>query len=467
MADNMSPYSGPWYSGQPEQQSASAWYQAGGRPTPPPPPPGQPSLRRGPTEQQRRRHHRTKVASLCLCTVLLCAAAALAVWRSGLLRRFNDLALSRAVYGYDFDGGFDYGYDFGSDTDTLPADGYEDYREYFANYYTGSNEIKMPKAPTGTGVTLSLRAQRGEDLTLQEIYDKVSPAVVGITSYVDGEEYAWGTGVVFDSDAGYIVTNTHIIQGCERAQVILSDGQMMDALLVGADENSDIAVIQVEDQTLPAAEFGRSVSLRVGDEVVAIGNPLGQAYTGTMTNGIISAIDRNVTYDGHTMTLLQTNAALNEGNSGGPLINAEGQVIGITNMKIMSGFYTTVEGIGFAIPSSVVKQIADQLIENGVVPGEPTIGIVAGTVNTDAMERYGLPSGLYVTEVSEGSDAKEKGLREGDVITAVNGTEVTTVAQVNVIKEAMEVGDAITLTVWRDGESFELEIKLVDKGDIQ
>ena len=166
------------------------------------------------------------------------------------------------------------------------------------------------------------------------------------------------------------------------------------------------------------------------------------------------------------MTLLQTNAALNEGNSGGPLINSAGQVIGITNMKIMHSYDATVEGIGFAIPSSVVKQIADQLLEQGVVSGEPTIGIVAGAVSAEAREVYGLPQGIYVTEVNEGSDALEKGLREGDVITAVNGRSVASVAEVNFIKEGLQVGDTITLTVYRDGETFEMEVALVDKGDI-
>ena len=142
-------------------------------------------------------------------------------------------------------------------------------------------------------------------------------------------------------------------------------------------------------------------------------------------------------------------------------------MVGITNMKVMGSFAASVEGIGFAIPSSVVKSIADELLEKGVVSGEPTIGIVAGSVNDEAMALYGLPSGIYVTEVSEGSDARAKGLREGDVITAVNGIHVTAVDQVNAIKEGMSVGDSITVSVYRDGETFDLDIDLVDKGDIR
>ncbi len=307
---------------------------------------------------------------------------------------------------------------------------------------------------------------QGEELSLQDIYDQVSPAVVGITAYIEGYEYSYGTGVVFTSD-GYIITNTHVLEGCDAAVVKFSDGTEYDAYLVGSDDASDIAVLYIEGEDLPYAEFGDSDALRVGDQAIAIGNPLGETYSGTMTNGIISAINRNITYNGHTMTLLQTNAALNEGNSGGPLINAYGQVIGITNMKIMSTYYSTVEGIGFAIPSSVVKEVADQLIEYGVVLGEPTIGIVAGSVSAEAMELYGLPEGIYVSEVSEGSDALEKGLQVGDVIIAVNGETVTSVADVNLIKEGYEVGDTITLTVYRDGETFDLEIELVDKSQIE
>ena len=467
MPDDMTPRSGV-----PGPESASAWYRtqpvrtASGRTGPAPVQPA--PVRPQPLPKKRRW---PKVLALSLCGVVLAAAVAVAVVHSGLAQRIYDMSLSRYYrfddgYGFEADGGFDFS--FGVDDGALPSDEYDDFRAYFEDYYTGSNEITMPAAPTGAGVTLRLQAAQGEALSLQEIYERVSPAVVGITTYLEGEEYAWGTGVVFDS-AGYILTNTHILQGCDAAQVVFPDGSTYEALLVGADEASDVAVVTIETDggDLPCADFGRSTGLRVGDEVVAIGNPLGQEYAGTMTNGIISAIDRNVTYEGHPMTLLQTNAALNEGNSGGPLINDRGQVIGITNMKIMSSYFTSVEGIGFAIPSAVIKQIADQLIATGVVPGEPAIGIVAGPVSAEAMELFDMPKGLYITEVSEGSDALEKGLLAGDVITAVNGEPVTSVADVNAIKEGLEVGDSLTLSVWRDGEELELEIQLVDKGDIK
>jgi serine protease Do len=315
-------------------------------------------------------------------------------------------------------------------------------------------------------VTVELESAMGEELTLQQIYERVSPAVVGITTYRSGEKYSWGTGVVFTAD-GYIITNTHVLEGGDAVTVTFSDGTEREALLVGADTASDIAVLYMEGDGYAYATFGSSDDLRVGDTAIAIGNPLGEDYSGTMTNGIISAINRNVSYNGHSMTLLQTNAALNEGNSGGPLVNAYGQVVGITNMKIMSSYYATVEGIGFAIPSTVVKQIADQLLANGVVSGYPTIGIVAGSVSTEAQRLYNLPNGVYVSQVNDGSDAQAKGLQVGDIILAVNGQAVTSVAEVNAIKEEFSVGDVLTMTIYRDGETFDLDIALVDRSTIE
>ncbi len=457
MPQNMTPQAGDWYAAAGGPEQASAWYRAAEQRRPSQA--ARPAVSAADAERQRRRRKRTKIVSLSVCGALICAAIAVCFFNSDLYRRMRGIEFQgsdrASVY-----------YEFGDGDVADGAQRYDDFREYFDNYYTVSSDIGLPAAPTGTGVKLRLYPRQEEELTLQEIYAKVSPAVVSLTTYMDDLPYSWGTGVVFTPD-GYIITNTHILQGCSRAVVAFSDGTEYDARLVGADDASDIAVLDIEGEDFPYARFGRSDALKVGDKAVAIGNPLSQAYTGTMTDGIISAIDRNVTYDGHRMTLLQTNAALNEGNSGGPLINSAGQVVGITNMKIMTSYMTTVEGIGFAIPSSVVKDIADQLMENGVVSGQATIGIVAGSVNPEAMELYDLPRGVYVSEVNEGSDALEKGLQVGDVITEVNGQAVSTVAQVNAIKEGMAVGDSLTLTVYRDGETFQLDITLVDKADIK
>ena len=413
--------------------------------------PNPPNRAVGHSDELNRRRRRTKVISLSVCAVLVVAAVGLGAWRLGRSSALLDRREPGGVYSY-----------------SLPDSGeaYDDFRVYFDNYYRSSDAVDIARAELNPNVKLELVPQTGAELSLQDIYDTVNPAVVGISTYVDGQRYSWGTGVVFTRD-GYIVTNTHIIQGTEAATVTFSGGDSYEALLVGADEVSDIAVLKIDGADFPCASFGTSDSLRVGDMVVAIGNPLGEEYAGTMTNGIISAIDRNIIYNGHTMTLLQTNAALNEGNSGGPMVNAYGQVIGITNMKIMSMYYSAVEGIGFAIPSSVVKEIADQLLEKGVVSGEASIGITAGSVSQEAQMLYDLPNGVYVASVDEHSDAYKKGLQVGDIILKVNGETVTTVTEINLIKDGMSVGDSLTLTVYRDGKTFDMEICLVDRGLIQ
>ena len=213
------------------------------------------------------------------------------------------------------------------------------------------------------------------------------------------------------------------------------------------------------------ATFGDSSKLCVGQDVCAIGNPLGDTFSLTLTNGIISAIDRGMTYNGHEMTLLQTNTALNEGNSGGALFNMQGQVVGITNMKMMS-YYNSIEGIGFAIPSSTCKAVTDALIADGKVSGRTSIGITVGEIPDEAKEAYNLPSGLYVSDVSKGSDAEKQGIQKGDVITAFDGVECLTTSEVLKIKESLSVGDKMTLTVYRDGESFDVDITLMDTNDL-
>ena len=226
-----------------------------------------------------------------------------------------------------------------------------------------------------------------------------------------------------------------------------------------------MALLKIEASGLAVAELGDSNQLRVGDRVAAIGNPLGEAFRNTLTDGIISAIERGMNYQGRSMTLLQTNTAINEGNSGGALFNLQGQVIGITNMKMMSS-YSSIEGIGFAIPSATVCTVVNALVRDGEVKGRPSIGITVGAIPDTAKEKYTLPDGLYVMDVSDGSDAKEKGIKKGDVITAVNGIPVTTTDEISDIKNEMAVGDTIVLTVWRDGESMDVSLVLVDTNDI-
>ncbi len=350
--------------------------------------------------------------------------------------------------------------------------GFDDYRDFFDHYYdasntiTGENDIPRAELEPDVRLTTTPVPDETEELTLRELYERCIPSVVGITAMVpDGSGYFWGTGIILTED-GYIVTNTHILDGTDSVTVTLWDDRELEAKLVGADNVSDLAVLKVEAEGLTPAEFcGTAVS--VGDAVAALGNPLGEELRGTLTDGIISAINRDVSYNSHSMTLLQTNAAINEGNSGGPLLNMYGQVVGITNMKMMgTSAYSAIEGIGFAIPTSTIQEVVNQLLRNGRVTGRAAIGVTIGPIPEDAAAAYSLPDGLYVVSVAEGSDAAAKGLAEGDVITAIDGQGVATTAQVGEIIAGLEVGDTITMTVYRNGETFDVEVALVETSDI-
>lgn len=347
----------------------------------------------------------------------------------------------------------------------------DDFRDFFSGYYVVDDEDKgsnISRAENDLNLKLSLEsAQALDELSLGEVYDKCASSIVGISATAKGNTgFYWGTGIIMTSD-GYIITNAHVIEGTDIATVYTADGAEYPALLVGEDTRSDIAVLKIEAEGLRAAEFGISDELRVGDPVVAIGNPLGMDLSGTMTNGIISAISRDVLYDGHYMSLLQTNTAINEGNSGGPLINMYGQVIGITNMKMVADISSaTIEGIGFAIPSTTVKDIVDDLIAYGEVTGRPGIGVTLGAVPEEAQAHYGLPAGLYVTEVVEKSGADIAGIQVGDVVTHINDKPVRSIPDVNLAGDGYGVGDVITMTIFRDGETFVVEVVLVDMNDL-
>ena len=345
----------------------------------------------------------------------------------------------------------------------------DDWRDFFRGYYEpvedDDTQVDIQKIKVPVGFTLTAKAASGAELSLQELYQKCSPSVVGISGYTGlSVSYSWGSGVILSSD-GLILTNTHVIDGCDRAVVTLYDDREFEAKLVGADAISDIAVLKIEAQGLPAADFGESDALTVGERVAAIGNPLGESFRMTLTDGIISAIERGINFKGRSMTLLQTNTALNEGNSGGPLFNMYGQVVGITNMKMMSSG-SSIEGIGFAIPSATVVNVVNALIADGEVRGRPSIGITVGPIPEAAAEQYGLPEGLYITAVSEGSDAEAKGIREGDVLMEVNGQKVTATADVSAIKDQFGVGDSLHFKIWRQGEILEMDVELMDTNDI-
>ena len=345
----------------------------------------------------------------------------------------------------------------------------EDWTEFFKSYYqetdTASADVKIQRSDPVGDIGLQLKSVSGPELTLQQLYEKCAPSIVAISGFVNGESgYNWGTGVVLTAD-GLILTNTHVVDGCDRATVTLHDDREFEAKLIGADTISDLCVLQIEAKDLVPAEFGESASLRVGDPVAAIGNPLGDTFRSTLTDGIISAISRDISYKGRSMTLLQTNTALNEGNSGGALFNMHGQVVGITNMKMMSS-YSSIEGIGFAIPSTTVREVVNSIGRFGEVRGRPSIGITVGAIPEEAESKYELPKGLYVTDVQPNSDAWAKGVRPGDILMEVNGTPVLTTADVSDIKNQFTVGDSLHFTIWRSGQVLEFDVLLMENNDV-
>ena len=313
-------------------------------------------------------------------------------------------------------------------------------------------ETTIPRGGIGRNVRLELHPAGEQVLTPQEIYQQCGSAVVYIQARYPSGRGSAGSGVVMTED-GYIITNAHVIAGTQQAQVVFQDNTVMEAALVGAHADYDLAVLKVDGANLPCAQFASSADLRVGDAVVALGNPLGSRLRGTMTEGIVSAIDRSVDMDGVTMSLIQTTAALNPGNSGGALINDRGQVVGITTMKMMSR-YNTIEGLGFAVPTRLAKAVVDQLIATGEAK-TPALGIIV----VFDYDKYG---GLCVTGVNKKSDAWAKGLRPDDVIVAVNGVPVTDDSILVVAKEDLGVGASLNLLVDRKGQRLEFEIELMD-----
>lgn len=296
-------------------------------------------------------------------------------------------------------------------------------------------------------------------MSLQDIYTQNIPSVVSITCQ-SSHSASSGTGVILSAD-GYIVTNAHVVENSSAISVQLTDDRIFNARLVGCDDISDLAVLHIDCTDLTPAQFGDSSTLRVGDTVVAIGDPLGAAFRGTYTNGIVSAINRDVDTNSRTMTLIQTNAALNSGNSGGPLINCYGQVIGINTMKI--GTFTDtagVEGLGFAIPSTQVKEIVDQIISQGYVSGRPTLGITGEALSSFYQHYYRMPAGLYITEVEAGSDAARKGIQEGDMLLYLGDTRITSMDDLKSAIYDCQVGEVVEVIVYHKGQQYKLELTL-------
>lgn len=338
--------------------------------------------------------------------------------------------------------------------------GQEERQDKFQYYFEeetdqAPQEISIPGYPYGQGAVLEVETEHGEALTAQEIYRQVNPSVVTVMAQLGEQEASVGTGVIFSAD-GYILTNYHVLEGGSACTVYLYNDHAYEAFYVAGDADSDLAVLKVDQTGLPVAQFGDSELLTVGDTVYAIGNPLGYELRGTLTDGIVSAINRDVWVDGRTMNLIQTNAALNSGNSGGPLINVYGQVVGINTVK-MSSSYSNVEGLGFAIPSATIKRLVNDLLTCGEILPEPVLGITVLSLGTRLGEDLW---GVEVQSVTPDSAADLAGVQEGDYVVSAGGIDVSSSADLLRARRQYHVGDTMPMTIWRDGTLMDVTLVL-------
>ncbi|MGH4126212.1 MAG: S1C family serine protease [Clostridium sp.] len=335
------------------------------------------------------------------------------------------------------------------------------------NMMKNTSTTNTPKTTATTVASNSkaklIPASSTENLTVPEIVKKVSPAVVAIStnstsvsSAVRGQgtqPEGVGTGMIFSED-GYILTNYHVISAAQNIKVMLSDGREVSAKIINYDAAADVAVIKLADGTkVPGiAEFGDSDKLEVGESVVAIGNPLGKEFLGSVTTGIVSAVNRQVSIENKDLKFIQTDAAINPGNSGGPLVNTKGQVIGINTAKIGQ---EGVEGLGFAIPINTVNPKMEALIKPIL-----SIGITCKNITEDRAKEYNMPVGVYVSQIKEFSAAEKAGIVPGDIITQFDGKKIKTVEEINKIKGTHKAGDVIKAELVRNGKTIKINITL-------
>ncbi len=419
-----------------------------------------------PNQKPKKKHTGLKVAAFVLAMVLV---------SGGSIGVYESIRSSSA----------DNGSSIVASNETSSADSKSDSDSDTSNKSTDSGQSWIQLASTNGSMSVA------------DIVKKVTPSVVGVQStftssangntnnsyggffgYGNGQSGSGsqgmtgvGTGIIMSKD-GYIVTNAHVIYDDEygygeasSVSIQMSDEETTyDARIVAYDKEADIAVLKIDADNLTAAEFGDSSSCEVGEMVVAIGNPLGLQFQNTVTCGIISALDRKVTINDNTMTLIQTDTAINNGNSGGPLINSSGQVIGINSAKMSSTYSgeATVEGIGFAIPMSEAKGIVDDLINYGYVTGRPQLGISCQDVTEAVSQAYNIPVGAYIFSVTDGGAADQAGLQPGDVITGIQDQTISTTEELNAVKNQYKAGDTITLTYVRAGETKKVDVTLAE-----
>lgn len=341
---------------------------------------------------------------------------------------------------------------------------------FFGNYLLNRGNARRTsnvlEGRRETSVIDVAQVDTGREMTAAEVYAANVNATVGITTSITTNYWGFptsaaasGSGFIITED-GYILTNYHVIKDADAITVALYDGKTYDAALIGYDESNDIAVLKVEaEEPLTPVVFGDSDNLRVGDSVLAIGNPLGE-LTFSLTSGAVSALDREVTLSYNvTMDLIQTDCAINSGNSGGALFNLYGEVVGITNAKYSaSGAAASIDNIGFAIPVNDIRPIVESIIEKGYIT-KPYIGVSVTNTSAEA-QRYGIPLGAAVMEVSPESPAEKAGLQKNDIITKVNDTTISESRDlVNIIGKSA-IGEELKLSVYRQGESMEVTIKV-------
>ena len=339
---------------------------------------------------------------------------------------------------------------------------------YSAQSGSTGKTVVYQTTESGSSKTTSVSNEKdGSGLTVAEAAAKAAPSTVEIQTEITQQSYgmfggtyttnAAGSGVIISKD-GYIVTNNHVIDGAQKITVKTSDGTEYDAKLVGTDAKSDIAVLKVDANDLTPATLGDSSKISVGDTAIAIGNPLG-TLGGTVTDGIISATSRELVVNNESMKLIQTNATINSGNSGGGLFDGNGNLIGIVQSKDSgtSSSGATIEGIGFAIPVNDAMEVAEQLIKNGKVTDRATLGVYLQTLTT---QQGNYTPGVYVTNIIDGSGAQAAGLKAYDKIVGADGKEVSSYPDLSAILKTKKPGDTIDLTIDRDGNQIQVTVTL-------
>ncbi len=347
----------------------------------------------------------------------------------------------------------------------------QNYGEHLAGKGEDKTQVSyMLQGQRDNAVIETVNMDTSKEMTPAQVYAANVRSTVGITTSITGTNFwgyqttsaASGSGFIITTD-GYVLTNHHVIEGSSSITVTTYDGQVLEAALIGSDESNDIAVLKVEGKDLTPVILGDSDNLNVGDPVVAIGNPLGE-LTFSLTSGAISAMDREVTFSGGTtMNLLQTDCAINSGNSGGALFNLHGEVIGVTNAKYSSSSSgeASIDNIGFAIPINSIRAIVEGIMEKGYF-AKPYIGLSVADVSQES-QMYGLPAGAAVYALAEDSPAEQSGLQVGDIIVKLGDTTVTGGSHLVELVRDAQIGDELTLTVYRQGDELTITVTVAEK----